>query len=248
MTSFSSDAPFTEDDLDRLEALLDDPVFNGEPMLIDELQAMFIAMISSPQAVPMSAWLPAALGGDFDPDASSEIRETVTLMQRFYQHLSELLARGEGLELILYPDEEDEEQYDFVTWTEAYIFGTQLGGNWYDAAGDHAESLSELLQPVFLLSGILKEDAQERGEPWMSPAQEQAALASAADDLPDFIQAIYDFWQAKRQSDEAVDEDLRRKGKSLSQLVEGEAMADESCPCGSGKHFRQCCGRPERLH
>ena len=239
---------FTETDLDRLEELLDDPSFGGEPMLLDELQAMFCAILSSPQIVPPGAWLPSALGGEFATDSPAQVEEVVSLMMRFYNSLAETLASGEGLELILYPDEEEGEDYDFATWTEAYIFGTQLGGNWYDAAGDHAEPLSELMEPVFLLSGILKEDAEERGEPWMSPAQEQTAMESAADALPEVIQTIYDFWQAKRESDQAVDADLRRKGKSLSQLVEGADMQDESCPCGSGKHYRQCCGRPERLH
>lgn len=239
---------FTEADLDQLETLLDDPAFGGEPMLLDELQAMFCAILSSPQPVPPAAWLPAALGGDFSAEPSVQVNEVIDLMMRFYNALAETLAEGEGLELILYPDEEETENYDFATWAEAYLFGTQLSGNWYELAGDHAEQLSELMEPVFLLSGILKEDAEEHGEPWMSPAQEQAAMEGAADDLPEVVQAIYGFWQAKRQSDQAVDEDLRRKGKSLSQLVEGEGMQDESCPCGSGKHFRQCCGRPERLH
>lgn len=244
--------PFTEADLNRLEELLDDELFGGEAMLLDELQALLCAIISSPQPVPPSVWLPLVFGEQMPTAPARQLTEITELLLRFHNDLVEKLATGEDWELILYPLDDDPEELDFATWADAYIYGSQLGDNWYDAVGDHAEQLTELLQPIFLLSGILKEDARERGEPWMSPSQEKTAIDNAQDDLPGIILALHDFWRAKRQSDEAISEEQQRKGKPPASTTafagETTPLTDENCPCGSGLNYKQCCGRPERLH
>lgn len=270
MTSSTTEY-FSDADLDRLEALLDADIFQGEAMLLDELQAMLCAVISGPEVVLPSVWLPVALGQQPQFESEAQANEVIGLLMAFYNSLVAQLDRGEtadefdedadeagfGLELILYPVADDAEELDFATWADAYIYGSQLGCNWYDAVGDHAEELTELLQPLFLLSGMLKEDAQKRGEAWLSPAQEQAAILSAEEDLPELVQQIHDFWRAKRDSDAAIaaERDVRHKeGKGSKHTGPGPAaetaaqVGQESCPCGSGQPYRQCCGSPQRLH
>jgi len=250
---------FTEADLDRLEALLDSDIFNGQAMLLDELQAMLCAVVSGPESLSPSVWLPVVFGENPSFENEAQANEVVDLVMRFYNDIAEKLASDDDWELIMYPFTDDPEELDFATWADAYIYGSQLGSNWYDAVGDHAEELTELLQPFFLLSGMLKEDAKTRGEPWMSATQELLAIENAQNDLPDLVSAIHDFWRAKRASDEAIEDDARKKPGSMSKpqspkshLGEiGEApMAsrNDACPCGSGKKYKQCCGSPEKLH
>lgn len=239
---------FSEADLDRLEELLDADIFEGEAMLLDELQALLCAVISGPQTVPSSVWLPIVFGEQPQFESEAQANEIIDLLMRFHDDLAARLAGGAESdsevdpewELILYPVADDPEELDFATWADAYLYGSQLGCNWYEAVGDHAEELTELLQPLFLLSGMLKEDALERNEPWMSEAQEQAAIASAEEALPEVVKQIHDFWRAKLSSDEAIAAAQERKGQP--------AVGQEHCPCGSGKPYRQCCGSPERLH
>lgn len=94
---------------------------------------------------------------------------------------------------------------------------------------------------------MLREDARERGEPWMAASQERAALAQARESLPELVVEIHAFWAAKRASDQALASDggtrLRAHHKPLS-----VPAANDPCPCGSGKAFRQCCGSPAKLH
>ncbi len=250
---------FTEANLDRLEELLDSEIFKGEAMLLDELQAMLCAIISGPQTIPPSDWLPAVFGEEPAFESEAQTGEVIDLLMRFHNDLAEKLASGDDWELILYPASDDPEDLDFSTWADAYLYGSQLGCNWYDAVGDHAEELTELLQPLFLLSGMLKEDALQRGEPWMSAAQEQLAIEAAQGDLPDLVSAIHDFWSAKKSSDLAIADDIQRKGGvPLSAIgtsgtrgtVDDAAKTgrNDDCPCGSGKKYKQCCGSPEKLH
>lgn len=242
-----ADDSFTETDLDRLEALLDSEIFQGEAMLLDELQALLCAIISGPSPASPDDWLPVVFGENPAFENEPQAAEIISLLIRFYNDLAEKLDTGEGWEIILYPEDDDPDTLDFATWADAYIYGSQLTCNWYEAVGDHADQLTEFLQPLFLLNGMLKEDALQRGEDWMSAAQEQAAIEAAKNDLPDLISAIHDFWKAKQTSDASIADELRRKGilpvSDLSSMA-----ADDACPCGSGRKFRQCCGRPEKLH
>lgn len=240
---------FSEADLDRLETLLDDDIFQGEAMLLDEIQALFCALISGPQTVSPEDWLPIVLSSAMERLPAGQLQQISELLLSYYRDLEMRLANDEPWDLILYPLEEaeatDDDSLDFATWADAYVYGSQLGCNWYDAVGDHAEQLTELLQPFFLLNGMLREDAHERGEPWMSASQEQAALAQARDSLPDLIVEIYAFWAAKRASDQAIGSASEAPGKPR---VFSAPAANDACPCGSGKAFSQCCGSPAKLH
>jgi uncharacterized protein len=239
---------FTEADLDRLESLLDSELFQGEAMLLDELQALLCAIISGPEPVSPDIWLPIVFGDEPAFENESQAAEVIGLLMRFYNDLVEKLSTGEGWEIILYPVDDDPEELDFATWADAYIYGSQLGSNWYEAVGDHAEQLTELLQPLFLLNGMLREDTLQRGEAWMSATQEKAAIESAQSELPDLIGAIHDFWRAKQASDASIAEELQRKGKASSFDSSPSVGRDDLCPCRSGKPFKKCCGSPEKLH
>jgi uncharacterized protein len=227
---------FSETELDRLEELLDSPVFKDEAMQLDELQALICAVVSGPELIPPSVWLTAALGESPAYESADQASETLSLVMGFYNDIAETLLRDDEWELILYPYADDPDELDYAAWADAYIYGTQLGGDWYEAAGDHAEDLSELLQSLFLLNGMLKEDAEKHHERWMSASDEELAVSRAQEELPELVSAIYDFWRAQRSAGETFRREEPKVGRN------------DACPCGSGKKYKQCCGSPERLH
>ncbi|MFA7268988.1 MAG: UPF0149 family protein [Sterolibacterium sp.] len=224
---------FSEADLDRLEALLDSSIFKDESMQLDELQALLCAVASGPETIPPSVWLPAALGETPAYETESQESEAHALVMGFYKAIAMTLSENDELELILYPFADDPDELDFATWADAYIFGTQLGCDWYAAAGEQVEDLSELLQSFFLLNGMLKEDAENHRERWMSAAEEMAAVSRAQEELPELVVEIYQFWREQR---------------SAAETGASGMASDTVCPCGSGKPFKKCCGSPGRLH
>jgi len=229
---------FSEAQLDRLEELLDSAIFKDEAMQLDELQALICAVVSGPEVIPPSVWLTAALGEAPAYESAEQANEMLSLVMGFYNNIADTLQQDEPWELILYPFADDPEELDYAAWADAYIYGTQLGNDWYEFAGEHAEDLSELLQSLFLLNGMLKEDAEKNHERWMSDADEQSAINRAQEELPELVSAIFDFWRVRRSAGES--ETFRREAPKVGR--------NDSCPCGSGKQFKQCCGSPERLH
>lgn len=228
--------PFSEDDLDKLEALLNSEIFRDEAMQLDELQALICAVVSGPELIPPHIWLPAALGEHPAYASADQASEVLNLVMSFYNDIAATLLANDGWELILYPFEDDPEELDFASWADAYIFGSQLGQDWYEAAGEDGEELTSLLQPFFLLNGMLKADTEDHRERWMSPTEEKLAVSRAEEELPELVTEIYNFWRDKRS------------GEKIRRPTASDLIPQDACPCGSGKTFKQCCGSPGRLH
>jgi uncharacterized protein len=229
--------PLTDSDLDRLEALLEDEIFDGEAMFLDEIQAMLCAVVSGPAPVPPAVWLAEVLGKGEKPGNDPRISETIELLMRFNNDIAAALLADETISPILYPVDEDGEKYDYQIWADSYILGAGLAGDWYELAGKHAEDLSELLEPLFLLNGMLKEDVEQSGERWFSPAEEAALVTDIEENLPLIVQALYNFWRNKRLGPNAP---TRHAGP--------QSGRNDPCPCGSGRKFKQCCGHPDKLN
>lgn len=227
--------PLTDDELDRLEILLEAEVFGGEAMRLDEIQAMLCAVISGPEPVAPTLWLPEALGDGLSAADNPIVAETVGLLMRLNNDIAAALLANETVAPVLYPVDENAEEYDYEAWADSFVFGAGLGGDWYELAGKHADDLSELLEPMFLLNGMLKEDAEKSGERWFSPAEEARLVADIQENLPVIVQALYNFWRNKRQG-------------SPIQRDEDKVGRNDPCPCGSGKKFKQCCGSPNKLN
>lgn len=227
--------PLTDADFDRLEELLEAEVFAEEAMRLDEAQALICAVVSSPEPIQPAVWLPEVLGAGVDKVDDPVVGEAVELLMRMNNEIAQALLDDATISPMLYPVEEDSEDYDFAAWADAYIYGAGLGGDWYDLAGKHADDLSELLEPMFMLNGMLKEDAEKNGERWFNPAEEERLLADIQDNLPVIVQTLYNFWRAKR-------------GGTTVQHEEPKTGRNDPCPCGSGKKFKQCCGSPDKLN
>lgn len=225
----------TDSDLDRLEELLDSPVFKGEAMRLDEIQAMLCAVVSAPEPVLPSVWLPEVLGEDPEYESESQAMEVVELLMRLNNDIAGALQQDETVAPILYPLDEEGQDYDYASWADAYVYGCGLGADWFKLAGKHAEDLSELLEPLFLLNGMMKEDVEKSGEKWLTPKEEARLMEEMQENLPEIVQAIYNFWRAKGSSTT-----IRREEEKVGR--------NDPCPCGSGKKFKHCCGQPEKLH
>lgn len=78
--------------------------------------------------------------------------------------------------------------------------------------------------------GAGKELQEEEGEPPMDPAFEEKILAELRDSLADEVIANRRYWFER-----SIPEPVRRPSPKVGR--------NEPCPCGSGKKFKNCCGR-----
>ncbi len=231
-------AQLADDQLDRLETLLDDPAL-AEAMRLDEIQGYLCAALSGPQPIPEEDWLADALGGD-EALESEAGREAADLLRAFAVALEAELATGEPPVLLLYAKEDDENgPSDYLPWCQAYLAGVDAAeDDWFEflgeTEGDDEDSeeityLDERLFPLMLLTGEAEAAAREHGEEWPEGKERELVINDCEEDLPQAVADIYRFWLAKRGA-----QTIRRDEPKIGR--------NDPCPCGSGKKFKQCCG------
>lgn len=220
----------TDEELDRLEEHLASDVFDGEAMALDELQGFLCAIVSGPQVIPPSEWIPIAFGESPRWQSEEQSQEVLGLVMRFYNQVVHQFMSGEGFDFVLYrPDENSE--YDYETWCSAYLDGVEASPVPWEEAGD-ADEIDELLFPIVALADELAPEDVQR----MKAGEHEQLLAACREDFPGVLVDIHRYFFALRGKPETV----RREGDKVGR--------NDPCPCGSGKKYKQCCGAPRVVH
>ena len=220
----------SDDQLDRLEGLLDDPAFD-EAMRLDEAQGYLCAALAGPVPVPEGEWLLEILGSEAGV-ASEAGQEAAALLRCLAADIAIQLADDEPLMLYLYPQgDEDDAPSDYEPWCLAYLHGVDMAAeDWFDRLDEEeAEFLDERLYPMMVLTGEAEAAAREHGEDWPSGEELDELVADCEDQLPAAIAEIHRFWVAKRGA-RTVRREVPKVGRN------------DPCPCGSGRKYKQCCG------
>lgn len=223
-------ARFTEADLHRLEAWLLEPERGEEALMPDGLQGLLCAVASSPAPIAASSWMSAALGDDARFASTEERSRIEDLLAGFHDDVAAQLNAGEHLDMVLYGDDGTEDQdASLAEWCEGYLRGVELADPaWSD--GTSEEELDEMLMPFVVLSGRAKEAAFESGEAWMDPADERRLATEARASLVDVILDNRAYWFER-----SIPGTVRREAPKVGR--------NDPCPCGSGKKYKNCCGR-----
>lgn len=216
----------SQQELSRLEEWLAAPIFKGKATSLDKLQGFLCAVISAPDTIPPSKWMPEVFKRESGPELTEPAQEFITLMMRFYNGVVEMLGGNQPIEFILKPRSVTDQRPDYQTWCEGYILGWGLSSEEWLSPGN--EPLKKLTYPILLLSDAFKEEAERRGKKYL-PDDEYAKLQQeCADTLPKVVAGIYHYWHSKRPA--------------------SKVGRNEACTCGSGRKFKQCCGDGRTLH
>ncbi len=221
-------SPLTQEERDRLEALLGSEAFRDEALPLDALQGLFFAVAIGPDLLLPSHWMPVAFGDDTKFASEDEARAALTLMMRYYnQSVAE--AAKDGFELLLY--ETAEGGKDYATWCGGFLEGVGLAEvDWFERG--EPDEVDELLYPFIVLAGELP--AKERRA--FKPGKWQDLVRSCEEGLADAIVDVREYWKALRHPPKTVRRPTPKTGRN------------DPCPCGSGRKYKHCCGAPTRLH
>ena len=224
----------TDEQLDRLEALLDDPSFD-EAMRLDEVQGYLCGALAGPVAIPERDRLVEILGSEEAVDGEAG-REVAELLRVLVSELEVELGDDEPLILYLYPeDDKDDAPSDYEPWCMAYLHALDTAPeDWFDDIADEEEIewLDERLFPLMVLTGEAEAAARQHGEEWPEGKDLEELRQQAQEDLARAVSEIHLFWQAKRGTGT-----VRRDGDKVGR--------NDPCPCGSGKKYKQCCGKAD---
>ena len=214
---------FDEAARSRLMELLDAKSEAHNTMRCDEVQGFMMALLSGPDALNPTNWLPEILGEEslFDAKERTEIERLVMAMAAdMRMKLDEKILP----DLWFYEDEAGNP--DFYTWCNAYLYALDIvPTDWFEAVDQ--EEFEDLFYPIMALGGIY--DDEENGE--VISHLNEKELTQLESDLPHVLLDIYWYWQAIINKPQTV----RREGEKVGR--------NDPCPCGSGKKYKACCGK-----
>ena len=214
---------FDEAARSRLMELLDAKSEAHNTMRCDEVQGFMMALLSGPDALNPTNWLPEILGEEslFDAKERTEIERLVMAMAAdMRMKLDEKILP----DLWFYEDEAGNP--DFYTWCNAYLYALDIvPTDWFEAVDQ--EEFEDLFYPIMALGGIY--DDEENGEVILHLNEKE--LTQLESDLPHVLLDIYWYWQAIINKPQTV----RREGEKVGR--------NDPCSCGSGKKYKACCGK-----
>jgi len=249
--------PLTDDELNRLDAFLMERLSEEEEnsdtnrgvMDICELDGFFTALVSGPEHVTPSQWLPV-IWGDYEPnwETLGDMGDVVGLMIRHMNGIANaLLHYPEEFQPLFFEQKIGSQYYTIVDeWCQGYAKGVGLSAQAWQAAD---KEVRNMLIPIFTFVGQ---------EAWDKLDAMQGEQVDALQRLiPPAVKNIYLWWLERRplckkrdarQADSGPHEtaqketdnnnilDFTRARERLSQVKRHDV-----CPCGSGKQYDSCC-------
>jgi uncharacterized protein len=194
-TSASAHGPLTDNDLDRLDELLEALNPNGA-MLLEELDGFFSALVAGPVPGAPGQHLDELLGLDegaqpaFDGDAQRA--ELLALLERHWQSIDEALTQGEGFAPILMHD--DEGRPGGNLWAIGFLRGISLAADAWEPVEDDPE-MASLLEPFETLAEELDLETGETVNP-----VEQDERRELIDAMAEAAFAFHEYFAAARNA------------------------------------------------
>ena len=227
--------PLTDAGLDRLSGILG-RFDSKRPMNLEQLDGFFAALICGPQIVPPSEYLPEILGDDMVLEdtfnAQPVLQDFLSLIMRHWNVIADTLHSGEVFLPLLLEDENGITPAN--DWANGFLRGMEFHKErWAALLAD--EEHGGWLVPIFALANEHSPDPTMRlyKEPVSAERREKLIVGAAAG-----VTGIYRYFEAQR----LVEKELYGN-ESTFRRVTPKIGRNDPCPCGSGKKFKQCCGR-----
>lgn len=225
--------PLTEAELDRLSGLLG-RFDNKRPMNLEQLDGFFAALICGPANVLPSEYLPVILGDDMvleeTVNAQPVLQDFLSLIMRHWNVIADTLHSGEVFLPLLLEDENEITHGN--DWATGFLRGMEFHKEqWAALLAD--EENGGWLVPIFALANEHSPDPAMRPykEPVSAERREKLIVGAAAG-----VTAIYRYFEAQRLVE------TKLYGTTFHRVTP-KIGRNDPCPCGSGKKFKQCCGR-----
>jgi uncharacterized protein len=227
--------PLTDAEFERLSGLLR-RFDNKRPMNVEHLDGFLAALICGPEIVHPSEYLPVIWGDDTVLESSfgvqSVLQDFLTLIMRHWNVIADTLHSGDVfLPLLLEGD-------DGATHANDWAIGFRRGMEFHKeqwAALLADEQHGGLLVPIFALVHEHHPDPEMRPyKEAISAEQREKLIVGAAAG----VTGIYRYFKAQRSLENESFDSVTTFRRNVPKIGR-----NDPCPCGSGKKFKQCCGR-----
>lgn len=236
MKTVAPDLSLTDEEFDRLSVLLDEA--GPSAMNIEMLDGYFAALISGPDLVAPSEYLPEIWGEQYTFESENQANDLLGLLMRHWNAISDGLGRSlEGkhfyMPVLLEDDAGIARGND---WARGFMRGMSLRRDgWAELVND--EEHGGPLVVIMMLYYENDPDPELRPPPIPDDKRDEIIARLVAG-----LALIYRYFEPHRR-------DMSRIPQFVHQRRVGPKIGrNDPCPCGSGKKYKQCCARASTLH
>lgn len=210
--------------LNRIDEDIDTTGMDEGIFDISTLDGFFTAIVSGPEMVPPSIWLPV-IWGDFEPEWEGErdFSEIFTLMLRHMNGIVETLMEFPNeFEPIFLERHTDERTFTIVDeWCEGYYLGFALSHKQWMIPDT---KIASLLSPIFAFT---------QATDWIGHDSSIEEMERTHQEIITNVRKIHAFWLKQRCDTPSLHPPITRSEPKIGR--------NDPCPCGSGKKFKKCC-------
>lgn len=213
---------FSPNDLLDLDTFLRSQTNN---MSLVKAHGFLTAVVSFPELIMPSEWLPILIGQIKRPIEQSHTRLMLNKLIAIYRQISDSLSSNYSFEFIFSPDQPyltlDSAPYSCIQeWCNGYC----LALVWNESEWLHTkeEFITQACATFFMLTELIKTDKQQPYSlEWQRDKQQ------LIQNLPDLVKGLYTYWSNKQLDN--------------CDFILPPAYLSEPCPCGSKKTYTNCC-------
>ena len=223
--------PLTDAELDHLSAILERSG-NELSMNLEQLDGFLAALICGPELVPPSKYLPKICGDRTVFEDTSSAQEFLSLIMRHWNAISDTLSSDKVYLPLLLEDESGIAPAN--DWANGFLQGMEFGReDWTVLLEDEDHGGS--LVAIFALANEHNPDPKMRPykDPISAELRETLIVSAAAG-----ATQIYRYFKAQRLLDSDPLGNMHTFRRTMPKIGR-----NDPCPCGSGKKFKQCCGK-----
>lgn len=219
--------PLTDDEYEQLDDFLLSVEHDEAVLNLSEFDGFITAVVSGPDAIMPSTWMPALWGGEDNAPVWDSLADYQFIFGLMMRHMNTTAAT-----LSQEPDDFEpifmESTVDGVThwvvdeWCTGYIKGVAL----YPDSAVAIPGMIEMLAPI-------RQFADPDG--WESlEGKDHREIRTLQEQIAPAARAIHAYWLARRSPPAAEVGTFIRAATKVGR--------NDPCPCGSGKKFKRCCG------
>ena len=227
--------PLTVAEFERLSGVLG-RFDNKHPMNLERLDGFLAALICGPEIVRPSEYLPVICGDDMvledSFNAQPVLQDFLSLIMRHWNVIADTLHSGDVFVPLLLEDDGGVTRAN--DWAKGFLRGMQFHKEQWAALLDDDEHGGWLV-PIFALAHEHDPDLEMRPykEAISGEKRERLIVGAAAG-----VTGIYRYFEARRFVEGEPFDNVTTFHRTVPKIGR-----NDPCPCGSGKKFKQCCGR-----
>lgn len=221
----------SDQDLDRLDKLLSALPQENFPMTLSEFDGYVTGILACPDLVPPSEWLPHVWGetGEADFPDLTTAEETISAVMAHYNSVASEMTKSPWIEPIYEVDPNSDETL-WEPWVDGFTRALRLGPEAWQTVLEQADD--EARSSLIFLFAL--QDINEGISKFTDEEIDEIDL-QAPDLIPNCVAAIL---LASRP-------ELAKGAGNVSHgpILSKRPSRNDPCPCGSGRKYKQCCGK-----